>query len=79
LAVIALRHGGADARPDAPLARGVAWLRAHQDETGRWRATSLNKQRDPGSDPARFMDDAATAYAVLALSGEPSESGSAPR
>ena len=50
------------------LSRGLAWLGAHQEASGRWGATSLNKQRDPASDPARFMNDAATAYAVLALS-----------
>ena len=66
LAVLALQQSASPALQPA-LTRGLAWLRSHQEASGRWRATSLNKQRDPASDPARFMNDAATAYAVLAL------------
>ena len=65
LACLALQAAGVD---DPRLANGLGWLQRNQDRaTGRWIATSLNKQRDPATEPGKFMDDAATAYAVLAL------------
>jgi squalene-hopene/tetraprenyl-beta-curcumene cyclase len=56
------------------VSKGLDWLRSHQDPSGSWRATSVNKVRSPEStNPAKahvgkFMWDAATAYSVLALS-----------
>jgi squalene-hopene/tetraprenyl-beta-curcumene cyclase len=52
------------------LQRSRAWLAQHQESDGAWSAASLNKQRDPASDPALFMTDASTAYAVMALEGQ---------
>ncbi len=50
------------------LARGLSWLKAHQDpSTGAWPAVSMNKHRPAGSMEALFMQDAATAFAALAL------------
>jgi hypothetical protein len=59
--------------------RGLAWLARHQESTtGSWPARSLNAKRDPASDPAKFMTDAATAFAMLALAtGESGEVGRA--
>jgi squalene-hopene/tetraprenyl-beta-curcumene cyclase len=53
---------------DVKVARGLDWLRRHQAATGPWRSVSVVKKRDPASHPGKFMSDAATAFAVLALS-----------
>ena len=67
LMVLALEQSGAGSAKGS-IAKGRAWLEHNQDTSGAWLSTSLNKKRDPQSDPGRFMNDAATAYAVLALS-----------
>ena len=67
LIAYALEQAGT-APNESHLARALAWLAVHQDSaTGMWRASSLNKKRDPGSNVGKFMSDAATAYAALAL------------
>ncbi|HEY6384834.1 MAG TPA: hypothetical protein VIX91_04045 [Candidatus Acidoferrum sp.] len=58
-------------RENVQLQRGLAWLTANQNRTeGFWTAYSLNNNEEHhiSPDTARFMKDAATAYAVLALS-----------
>ena len=67
LATFALQQSGLPSTHPR-VQQGLRWLVAHQEPaTGRWLAASLNKQRDPATEPAKFMNDVATAYAVLAL------------
>lgn len=67
LVAFVLEQAGAPQAQKA-LHRAVVWLGQNQDPgDGRWPASSLNKQRELSSDAGRFMSDAATAYAVLAL------------
>jgi squalene-hopene/tetraprenyl-beta-curcumene cyclase len=67
--VLVLEEIAPDPATRPHVARGLAWLTANQDKaTGAWTAWSVNKNRDPKTDPAQpFMTDAATGYAVLAL------------
>jgi len=58
---------------DASLKRGLEWLKTNQNANdGSWPAKSVNKQRHIKSQTARFMSDAATAFAVLALNPDQS-------
>jgi squalene-hopene/tetraprenyl-beta-curcumene cyclase len=67
LTVLALEQTGVP-RSQERLQKGLAWLQHNQDSSeGRWRSWSLNKERDLNSDIGKFMSDAATAYAVMAL------------
>jgi hypothetical protein len=64
--VYVLRQSGAKA--DGNIARAQRWLSTHQDpRTGAWFAPSMNKKYPEGSMESRFMQDAATAFATLAL------------
>lgn len=53
---------------DTKIAKGLEWLKAHQTPSGAWRCASVVKQRDPEGHVGKFMSDAATAFAILALS-----------
>ena len=67
LVLLALQRAGIP-RADVRVSKGIDWLIHNQDgATGMWTASSLNKSRDPSTDIGKFMSDAATAYAVLAL------------
>jgi hypothetical protein len=68
LIVLVREETAATSRADPHVGRGVEWLLANQDKTtGAWTAWSVNKNRDLQSDIGKFMSDAATSYAVLAL------------
>jgi squalene-hopene/tetraprenyl-beta-curcumene cyclase len=69
LVAYALERAGI-APSELHVGRALAWLATQQDPaTGMWHASSLNKQRDPATNVGKFMSDAATGYAVLALTG----------
>jgi squalene-hopene/tetraprenyl-beta-curcumene cyclase len=71
LIAFALEQVG-EPKAQAPLNRALAWLSRNQIESdGRWPAVSLNNNRAVLSDTGLFMSDAATAYAVLALTNAP--------
>jgi squalene-hopene/tetraprenyl-beta-curcumene cyclase len=70
LVSFALQQAGVS-QENAQLKKGLAWLTDNQNRTeGFWPAYSLNnnEQHHMSPDTVRFMKDAATAYAVLALS-----------
>ena len=53
---------------DPRIRRSLAWLTDNQSRwNGRWSAGSLNRRHGLWEESGHFMDDAATAFAVLAL------------
>lgn len=67
LIALVLQERGSSRR-DVRLQWGLAWLVHNQNQAdGGWPAYSLNNRRDPSSGTGHFMRDAATAFAVLAL------------
>lgn len=66
-ATATLLRGGVPAS-DPRLVKALNWLESHQDPaTGTWPAVSMNKRYPDGSMESRFMEDAATSFASLAL------------
>ena len=67
LMILVLQEAGVP-RDNAQLKHGLSWLMSNQNVTeGSWPASSVNRRRHKSSDTGRFMSDAATAFAVLAL------------
>jgi squalene-hopene/tetraprenyl-beta-curcumene cyclase len=67
LIVFVLEQAGVP-NADAHMQRGRSWLVRNQNQSeGQWPGYSMVNRRDPSSGTGRFMNDAATAYAVLAL------------
>ncbi len=66
LVLVALQRAGIP-REEAPVAKGLEWLRTHQQTEGNWVGYSLNKRRNPKSHVGTFMSSAATAMALQAL------------
>jgi hypothetical protein len=66
IVVLALEENGLSKTPESQ--KGLTWILANQNKSdGMWPAWSVNVRRDPNSDVGKFMSDAATSFAVLAL------------
>jgi squalene-hopene/tetraprenyl-beta-curcumene cyclase len=59
--VISMARLGGIPASDARIQRGIAWLKTHQRESGRWFTRSLNK------DSRHLITNAGSAFAVMAL------------
>ena len=66
LVVFVLQQAGVP-HSSAQLQRGLSWLRDNQTTEGFWSVSSVNKRKHMSSNTGRFMSDAGTAFAVLAL------------
>jgi hypothetical protein len=67
LVAFVMQKAGAE-RSNPRLIGALDWLKAHQDrQVGDWPSSSMNHRYDSSSMPSRFMQDAATGYATLAL------------
>jgi len=70
IVVLALEENGLATSPESK--KGLAWIAANQSKPdGLWPAWSVNVQRDPSTGVGKFMSDAATGFAVLALEHQP--------
>jgi squalene-hopene/tetraprenyl-beta-curcumene cyclase len=72
LIALALEESGLSSG-NPQLQRSLSWLEHNQEAQGSWHSSSLNKKRAPSSNIGLFMSDAATAYAVLALTESSSQ------
>ena len=77
LAILGLENAGVPTN-DRAIQRGLGWLEQHQYQDGSWWAPSLNGLRRPDSELGRFMSDAATGYAVLAMEQAQTEPATTP-
>jgi squalene-hopene/tetraprenyl-beta-curcumene cyclase len=66
IVVLAFEENGVPVTSPA-LQKGLTWLEQHQYQDGSWWASSMNGFRDPKSYMGKFMSDAATGYATLAI------------
>jgi squalene-hopene/tetraprenyl-beta-curcumene cyclase len=64
---VLLRHERPTVATEPALARGLAWVRSHQQADGSWPGRSVNKERDPTTFAGKLMTDAATAFCAWVL------------